>query len=219
MKLYKTFLELIKSPFVDVMEVIGEDQEIELRPPQARTISRFHTAPVETFTHEEKERVVNAFLKEGSYEKTSTALNETWGYSIKWSLNSLKAVVRHAIKKSIKKTILSRDKYLPRGTEILFSDSEPEIRSLIESRNAEQIRNKLLKFYVANRITVTELTNLIKELNYFINRGENSQELDLSSNSSVNIIPKLEFDAKVEILQPEPRAEPEIIEPEAERVK
>ena len=90
---------------------------------------------------------------------------------------------------------------------------------MIESRNAEQIRNKLLKFYVANRITVTELTNLIKELNYFINRGENSQELDLSSNSSVNIIPKLEFDAKVEILQPEPRAEPEIIEPEAERVK
>jgi hypothetical protein len=61
----------------------------------------------------------------------------------------------------------------------------------------------LLTFYKADKVTVTGLANLIKELNFFVSRGKNSQEISMESDSSVSIITKLEFDSKVENVQPE----------------
>ena len=51
-RLYKTFLEIIKSPFLDTMDLPIDERE-ELRPPQPRaTNSLHHTAPLEATSKE-----------------------------------------------------------------------------------------------------------------------------------------------------------------------
>lgn len=52
----------------------------------------------------------------------------------------------------------------------MFGDSEPEVITLYESEEAEPVREKLFKFYLANRITATGLMNVIKDLNIFFSR-------------------------------------------------
>ena len=69
----------------------------------------------------------------------------------------------------MKKTIASRNKYLPNGTQIRFAGSNEEVRKLLVSPEGQVIREKVLKFQQANRITATGLNNIINGLNCFFN--------------------------------------------------
>jgi hypothetical protein len=77
----------------------------------------------------------------------------------------------------------------------------------VESKNATSIKTKLLKFYIANKVTVTGLTNLIKELNMFLTSSELAPPEDLDLDSSVDIIPKIEFDTSIQLKREEPQRE------------
>ena len=84
----------------------------------------------------------------------------------------------------MKKTIASRDKYLPHGTHIHFGDSDEEVRRLLESPEAHDVKEKALRFQQANRITASGLTNIIKGLNNFFNgRRDDPMEVVISDDS------------------------------------
>lgn len=81
-------------------------------------------------TKEEEIRVVEAFLRCKGLSRTCEHLNEKWGFSMKWSKPSIKITLKRCLRKSIKKVILSRDKYLRRGTVIAFGDSDAEVSTI-----------------------------------------------------------------------------------------
>ena len=183
-KIYKTLLQIIKSPHVD-MEFIGSDQ---VEPPEPRsTESHYNTAPIQTFTVDEKERIIRTYVAERSTKKTSEKMQELWGYHVKYTQSSIKEVIRYSLFKGIKKTIMARDKYLRNKASIYFRGSNNEVKQLFESTHAEQVKFKLLNFYVANRITITGLTYIIKELNKIFRREEEQPIIiDLVEESKVN---------------------------------
>lgn len=86
-----------------------------------------------TLTKEEEVRVVETYLKFKTLSRVSEHLNEKWGYCSKWSKPCLKATLRRCLKKSIKKVIVSKNKYLSRTEPIEFTDSEEDLASLFES--------------------------------------------------------------------------------------
>lgn len=77
-------------------------------------------------------------------------------------------MLRYVLKKSIKKIIISKEKYLKNASPIHFKDYNKILKKLENSRPAAGIKNKLLKFYISNKITVTGLTNMINSLNQLV---------------------------------------------------
>ena len=146
-------------------------------------------------------------------------MQELWGYHVKYTQSSIKEVIRYSLFKGIKKTIMARDKYLRNKASIYFRGSNNEVKQLFESTHAEQVKFKLLNFYVANRITITGLTYIIKELNKIFRREEEEPIIDLDEDEEE---PKVEL-AKEENVVPENHEnvsqarEPVIFEREEER--
>jgi hypothetical protein len=158
------------------MEVIdNEDRDIEPRQASNPVRGQSRTVQGETMTKEEENRVIETYLRFKNVSKTSEFLSEKWGFSLKWSRQNINITLKRCLKKSLKKIVISKEKYLSRGTPFFFDDSDQEVSSLFESEEVGPIKEKIFKFYLANRVTATGLTNIIKELNSFFGRNDETR--------------------------------------------
>lgn len=152
--------------------------------------------PIGSFTKEEEKRVVEFVLKYKSIDTVIGKLNVIYGHNSKWTKNALTMVIKHSLKRAIKKIILSKQKYLRKGPIIYFGTNELEVDSLFE---AEHLKKAVLNFYLVPRTTMTGLSSIIADLNAFFNGNHSSAEIELvSSDEECSIIPKMEFSVKVE---------------------
>jgi len=117
---------------------------------------------------------------------------QNWGTNPKWSFAAVSSVLFCYLKKAVKKTIASRNKYFPEGISIRFGTTNEEIRKLLESPRAQKIRIKALKFQKANRISGTGLINLVSGLNGLFNKPSNDVIviLDESEEEAAEVITK-----------------------------
>jgi hypothetical protein len=85
---------------------------------------------------------------------------------------------------------LSKDRYLPPNYSINFDHTEDHSSKLFENDRSDSLKSNLLTFYLANRITISGLTTLLKQLNQFY----------ANQNNDDSILPKLEVEDKYEIV-------------------
>lgn len=86
LKLYKTIIQIIKSPYVNVLEAeeLEKDQE-----------------DGSSLTLQEEKGLVILYIKWRDLTKVSDALCQTYGYELKWSIISVKHIFRELLNKSV----------------------------------------------------------------------------------------------------------------------
>jgi hypothetical protein len=121
LRLYKTLLETVKSPFIDIMEIIpNQDTSERTPPPHVRTSAR--SVPLSSFTKEEEKTITEFYLNLQDTQKVSQKMILTRGQSEKWAVAAISDLLKYVLKKAIKKIIDSRKRYLNRAAIITFSD-------------------------------------------------------------------------------------------------
>ena len=201
-KLYRTLLETAKLTGGSMHE-LGED---EYQRPQRISESHYDIAPPETFSREEKRKVLEVYLEEeGSIENTSKKLNQLFGIHFKWGLPSVKYLVKECLKLAVKKAKKTKAELLSHGQDILFDEqSEEKIKKIADGNREKELRVKLLKFYLASRITRTGLIVLIEKLNSLVSYAPNIPRLSESATEAWNFT-KTEGEVKRERIKRERR--------------
>ena len=97
------------------------------------------------------------FKQHTSVEKVSDALCQKYGYDIKWSVHSIRSILKRIYKSSLMKLVKAIKKIMSNSTELWFGYGDEDVNTLMEYENSLPIRILLLDFYMLNRITKLKL--------------------------------------------------------------
>ena len=97
------------------------------------------------------------FKQHTSVEKVSDALCQKYGYDIKWSVHSIRSILKRIYKSSLMKLVKAIKKIMSNSTELWFGYGDEDVNTLIEYENSLPIKILLLDFYMLNKITKLKL--------------------------------------------------------------
>lgn len=116
------------------------------------------------------------FKQHTSVEKVSDALCQKYGYDIKWSVHSIRNILKRIYKASLEKLVNASRKILHKSTDLWFGYGDEDVNTLMEYENSLPIKILLLDFFMLAKITLLKLKEYVKKVNeYYIKQHKPDQ--------------------------------------------
>jgi hypothetical protein len=78
---------------------------------------------------------------------------QKYGYDIKWSIHSVKNILKRIYKVSLKKLAETAHLYLKKPVNLWFGYGDEDVNTLMEYENSLEIKILLLDFYLLKKTT------------------------------------------------------------------
>jgi hypothetical protein len=132
LQIYKTIVQIIKSPFVNVLEA-AEGDDPEKKEEEG------------CITMEDEKAMIICFLKHKDLNRVADDLCQKYGYDVRWSLHSVKVKMKEILTKPLDK-LLSNFKNESR--EVYSNYITPNRREILQESNETDLKLKLYSYYL-----------------------------------------------------------------------